>query len=360
MGRNAIAALVAGALAGGIGTSASAQTVAEPKARAETGAKSKPAKTAKSKATAKSKDAGADNGDVAIDAEKVLDEGRRALAQGKHREAAEAAARALTGARKSGRTTARALALRGEAHLKFGRLAEAIADLDGAIWVTNGLQGAEREGAVAARAEAYRQAGIAEPQGGTAGKALPHPGSSPAQPKSETTPPASSGGIGGFFANIFNPGGSKPAAAASTASVGATQDVGPTAAKIAATSSFEPQRAEGAGEAPAVKPARVKSRTAAVAGAAVVAAPAAGGGAFRLQLAAVRSQAEAKAMGEAVRRKHAAVLGSRTFDIDEAVFGNMGRFYRLRIGPFTASVEAEAICATLRNEGHDCMVIDRQ
>jgi cell division septation protein DedD len=82
-----------------------------------------------------------------------------------------------------------------------------------------------------------------------------------------------------------------------------------------------------------------------------------GGGAYRLQLAAVRSRAEATALAERARQQHPDVLKGRRTEVDEAVFGNMGTFYRARIGPFASNIETEAICASLRAKGQDCMVI---
>lgn len=57
-------------------------------------------------------------------------------------------------------------------------------------------------------------------------------------------------------------------------------------------------------------------------------------------------------------RKDEAVLGSRDYEIVEDVYGNMGRFYRVRISGF-APTEAMAVCTTLRRKQLDCMVLDR-
>lgn len=60
-----------------------------------------------------------------------------------------------------------------------------------------------------------------------------------------------------------------------------------------------------------------------------------------------------------VREEEPAVLGQRNFEIVEDVYGNMGRFYRVRIGSFVEPTEALSICATLRDKRMDCMVLDR-
>jgi cell division septation protein DedD len=84
---------------------------------------------------------------------------------------------------------------------------------------------------------------------------------------------------------------------------------------------------------------------------------AASGGRYRLQVAAVRSQAEAQALAERVRQKHGAVLGALRTEIDQTVVGNMGTLYRVRLGPFTDSNEPRALCAKLKGDGLDCLVV---
>lgn len=83
------------------------------------------------------------------------------------------------------------------------------------------------------------------------------------------------------------------------------------------------------------------------------------GTAYRLQLAAVRTKEEAEELANRVREEEPAYLGQRTFEIVEDVYGNMGRFYRVRIGSFSEPTEALSVCATLRDKRMDCMVLDR-
>jgi cell division septation protein DedD len=82
-------------------------------------------------------------------------------------------------------------------------------------------------------------------------------------------------------------------------------------------------------------------------------------GAYVLQLGAVRTRKEAQAIAEKARKMHADVFGSRTISVNEAVYGNMGRFYRAQISAFNSPVESEALCASLRQRGVDCMVVKR-
>ncbi len=50
-------------------------------------------------------------------------------------------------------------------------------------------------------------------------------------------------------------------------------------------------------------------------------------------------------------------MGQRKYDIVEAVFGNMGTFYRAQFGPYAEPREAGALCTALRGKGIDCQVI---
>ena len=51
----------------------------------------------------------------------------------------------------------------------------------------------------------------------------------------------------------------------------------------------------------------------------------------------VRTEHEAQALAAKVKREHAAALAAREPEIDQAVVGNMGSFYRVRVGPFATS-----------------------
>ncbi len=393
------------------------------------------------------------------DAEAAIDKARRALDEGKADVAQQFADSVLTSANKDARSTARALAVRGEAYLGQGRPAEALADLESALWVKDGLQGSERSSATMARGKAMEQAGLAKASPVIAAPLpLPAPPIAPPQPaaaprpvaaappqpvreaprqlavarsvlaepdaprsqpaaaavaqpsgwnQATTVAPASSkvearaatvipstaaesfpqstrtataaasrdeapdksgssgGGLTGFLSGLFGGGSESQGgeAPATTAAVGST----PARATRPATSSFEPQRVEPAArrqptEAAVASPRPAPVRTAAIAAPATRPQPpteAAPAGAYRLQLAAVRTKAEAEEMVAKVREEEPAVLGKRNFEIVEDVYGNMGRFYRVRIGAFMEPTEALSICATLRDKRMDCMVLDR-
>lgn len=370
---------------------------------------------------------------VGGDAEASLDKARRALDEGQAGTAQQLADAVLISGRKEPRSTARALAIRGEAYLQQGRPAEAMADLESALWLKGGLEGRERELATSARNRAMQTGGIA---GGAppapsplpraseliaaAPSAPPAPAAPPPQrwsaaatpsrparqpPASEpsawssavTTAPVAQqprpvpqaptsapsdwstarepapqpvesastsegtsglGGITGFFSGLFGGGqSSTPASEATTGSL--TSSSTPRAPMV---SSYEPQRA-----IPEARVARTPPPRAAPVRAATMVAPADPApasvpvteGVYRLQLAAVRTKSEAEAMAQKVRTQEARLVGSRTFEIVEDVYGNMGRFYRVRIGSFSEATQALSVCASLRDRHVDCMVLDR-
>lgn len=386
------------------------------------------------------------------DAEAALDKARRALDEGKAEAAQQLADAVLTFGHKDSRSTARALAIRGEAYLSMGRPAEAVADLESALWLKGGLSGKDRELATAARSKAAQTGGIAgaapvpsasvsapQPAAQAAPQVIsqaPTPPAVPRQPepvrqplawsnssvKVERAPPTrvatpespvattrpprraeaaaealpssswstsptaapppvrqaeaagqGGGGITGFFSNLF--GGGQSAAQSSDVHPSTTGAVASTATppRMPAVSSSAPQRS--ASEAPvsrsSVPPPRSAPSGPPPARAAAMVAPAnqvpeqpsepapSSEGAYKLQLAAVRSKSEAQAMAQTVRTEEAALVGSRSVEIVEDVYGNMGRFYRVRIGPFAEPTQALSMCASLRERRLDCMVLDR-
>jgi tetratricopeptide (TPR) repeat protein len=80
-------------------------------------------------------------------------------------------------------------------------------------------------------------------------------------------------------------------------------------------------------------------------------------GKFRLQVAAVRSRGEADALAASLVAKHGGELGARQPEVTEAVLGNMGTFYRVRVGPYADAKEPQQLCGGLRSSGFDCLVV---
>ena len=100
-------------------------------------------------------------------------------------------------------------------------------------------------------------------------------------------------------------------------------------------------------------------RTAAVDSAAQpapAAAPAAGG-AYRLQLATSRSEAEAQALWKKVSQSQG--LGGVGHDIERVEIGSFGTFYALRVGPFPDKAESLKVCNALKRSGIDCSLAEQ-
>ncbi len=85
------------------------------------------------------------------------------------------------------------------------------------------------------------------------------------------------------------------------------------------------------------------------------AAPAAGG-AFVVQLMAVREEAAAKPAYEALQAKHRALLGGHALDVERADLGDKGIFYRVRAAGFDSKAAATTACGKLKAAGQDCLV----
>lgn len=185
-----------------------------------------------------------------------------------------------------------------------------------------------------------------------------------AQPSSGSpdimAPLASAGSsISGFFSNMFGQGGqpkdaSAPAPTQTTGSTGTGEGLGwaqnassaPQGPSVQVSAS-EPQRAPGY-EAPSPPP------TAAATAKSVVTSA---NGKYRLQLASVRSREEADRLAEAVMTNHGSELGGAAAEVDETVIGNMGTFYRVRLGPYANANEPRKLCTSLKPQGYDCQVV---
>ena len=167
--------------------------------------------------------------------------------------------------------------------------------------------------------------------------------------------------IGGFFGNVF--GGSSAASEAETAAVttGATggNDWSRETTVVDTQTSSMVQRnsdtpsalpwasAGGAAPASAAQPVAAKQEVAARSQ----------GGNFKLQVASVRSREEADKLAETLQRYPAVRDGAVSTEVDEAVIGSMGTFYRVRLGPYATAKEPGDLCQTLKPQGFDCLVV---
>ncbi|WP_246251903.1 SPOR domain-containing protein [Ancylobacter pratisalsi] len=79
-------------------------------------------------------------------------------------------------------------------------------------------------------------------------------------------------------------------------------------------------------------------------------------GAYVVQIASVRSEAEAQATWKAMQAKYPGVLGNQQVAIRRADLGDRGIYYRTQVGNFSDRDQANNLCQALRAEGGDCMV----
>jgi tetratricopeptide (TPR) repeat protein len=321
--------------------------------------------------------------------QQAFEAGIKAYGVGKNDEALRAFDAALRGGLPS-QQMARMLYYRGLTYRKQGKPGLAISDLTSALWLKNGLSEAERHDAVKMRAVAYNEAGVSDvpavPQSAYAEAPAP-PGQSNAAPGWQTAmagtggasapvsnapaapAPTSSSGGGGFFSSITNlfssgsSGSSEPKAEeppVTTASIG-NSALPPAAEGAAWTSTTEVTAAEtGPKRAPEIAAPFVTQVAAVDEPGNPAPAPAAHGapnGKFRLQVAAVRSRSEAEAMASLLVGRHGERLGGRKPEVDEAVIGSMGTFYRVRLGPYANAKDPEQLCVALRPDGFDCLVV---
>lgn len=84
---------------------------------------------------------------------------------------------------------------------------------------------------------------------------------------------------------------------------------------------------------------------------------AAAGSGFRIQLAAVKSEADAKAEWTRLQKAHADLLGGLAPTIQRADLGAQGIFYRIQGGPLASAEAAQALCDKLKAKDQACLVV---
>jgi hypothetical protein len=174
--------------------------------------------------------------------------------------------------------------------------------------------------------------------------------------------------ISGFFGGMFGSGSGSttsaqataPSSALATGSTGATHGDTPwDGATVVAQTSSMVQR--GPEDPPAPLP-WAAGQTVAAAEPVTAEAPAkaartAAAGKFKLQVAAVRTREEAEKLAATLTGYQAVQTGAVQPEIDEAVIGSMGTFFRVRLGPYADAKEPGQLCKTLKPQGFDCMVV---
>ena len=324
---------------------ASAQTVTPPAKTATKAAKAAPsADAAAPQEAAKKRDPAA--------AQASVEAAANLLQSGKTDQAVASLSSAISSGSLPPAVMAKALYLRGAAYRKQTKPALAISDLTSALWLKGGLNDADRADATQQRASAYGEAGLSEQ-----GQALQSASSARkrgdgAAAASASLAPDAGANTGASSTGLF--GGLFGAKAASATPV-------PEAAPAAA----EKPRAVKAEQAPPAAPVPAPATAAApvkVAAATVQASPAAPkaaavGGGYQSRVALVRTKAEADAVVAKLKVQYAGVVGDKAPTVGETSFGNMGKFFQVRVGPFASSADAQTLCGQLKGSGLDCVPV---
>jgi hypothetical protein len=323
------------------------------------------------------------------EAQRAVEHAGKLLEAGKTEQAVQALSATLAAGNLPPSVMAKALLLRGIAYRQQKKPAQAISDFTSALWLKGGLSEADRADGLRQRAAAYQEAGLGQPGGGETAalgkeiRAKERPGS-PAAPWSDSTttsaPPPhtalnqepskepASGGGWDLFGSLFGGAGSAFAGTSTQPPASAAPDAGAILNAEATTAERAPpprrpqasawsRQTQVEGEkSPRIETGAIVSKSEPAKKQAALSEPSKGSGHFRIQIAAVRTQAEAKALVARVLREHAAALAAHEPQIDQTVMGNMGSFYRVLLGPFASAQETQNLCAKLKGSGLDCLV----
>jgi cell division septation protein DedD len=277
------------------------------------------------------------------EAQRIIDTALRQLQAGKAAEAVQAVTSTMAAGNLPPAIMAKALYVRGVAYRRQGRSAQAISDLSAALWMKGGLGGDEREDAIKEKAAAYADAGLADP------------GDSRPAPKS------AGGGGGNWLSGLFGGGQEPPPAPPKRAEPPTARKEIDT--KVSVGSSWSTEASESppkAKLAPPKRPPQGDAKTAPKTAKAPTPTASKADGRYLVQLAAMKTEADALALAARAKREHAALLATRKQSVDRKVFGNMGAFYRVRFGPFASAQETQAVCAKLQGSGIDCLPLVNQ
>ncbi|MFQ5626709.1 MAG: SPOR domain-containing protein, partial [Methyloligellaceae bacterium] len=169
-------------------------------------------------------------------------------------------------------------------------------------------------------------------------------GSPPPQPEPEQT----GGRVGRFLGNLWqkSTGGGedeKQTAAASPAAPPALSSHWSQTTIVSRSASSPPQA-----RAP---------RPAASATPAPPAPAATGGSGYRIQIAALRSDAEAQATWQRLVKKHRKLLAGHQPNLVRTELGGLGAFYRVQLGPFAEKGPSQQLCNEFKRGGLDCFLL---
>ena len=162
--------------------------------------------------------------------------------------------------------------------------------------------------------------------GSTAETLLPAPGAAPSTPPASTSTSSSS------------PADATSAAAAPPPAPPAPPEAAPSAPATGATGTVTTASATPAASAPPV----AKEPT----------AP----GNYRVQLASLKTEADANRTWKRLSTKYKDILGPLSVHLEKADLGTKGTYFRVQAGPFTDKAAAKDVCVKLKVKGQPCLV----
>ncbi|MFQ6017726.1 MAG: SPOR domain-containing protein [Kiloniellaceae bacterium] len=83
------------------------------------------------------------------------------------------------------------------------------------------------------------------------------------------------------------------------------------------------------------------------------------GGAFVVQLASLKARDRVEAEWARLQEAHPGLLGDRQLTVQKVDLGSRGTFFRVQAGFFAARAAADRLCARLKAEKQDCLVLRR-
>ena len=297
-----------------------------------------------------------------VEAQRAIDAADKLLQGGKAEQAAQALTATLAGGNLPPAIMARALYMRGTAYRQQSKPAQAISDLTSALWLKGGLTAEDRQAALKQRAGAYADAGLTESGEIASCRCAGGEGSKGATCRQELgcrddadrqfrlQYDADRRRRRQLVQELVQLCGAFGASQQCTASDGVDrQDRGTPQGCASACGPARCQRL--------VEQDPGQCRTGARRGS-------------RAQRAARPGRGQIP--GPACYRAHPAGSGRtgrqsqarprrgarpREPEIDQAVLGNMGSFYRVRVGPFATVQETQAVCAKVKGTGFDCLTV---
>ncbi len=241
----------------------------------------------------------------------------------------------------------KAMLLRGQAYVKAGRHAQALADFNAALWL-QGLSSSQRKQAVEGRKAALAKLGLGEGEASSSqteekpeSVATPQPAPTasaqqppqrPAAPSWQTEVQAAAeeeedtGGIGSFFSGLF--GGDTQEPAEQTASVATSRDPAASGWATRTAESEEP------------RPTRSSD-----------------GGQYRVQIASLSTREDAESEVKRLTRILGDAMAGETPNIVRTDTDAGNTYYRIMIGPKPSREDADEMCQMFQSRGVDCLVL---